>query len=145
MGRPELAREPRFAEEAARYANQDELDALISAWTSGLDKREIVARLQAAGVPCGPVLSVPELLQDPHLRARGFFEWVTHPDAGAWDMEGPVYRLSRTPAHIRLNAPRFGEHTAYALGHLLGHPPAELAELDAAGVTGTQPNMSVHQ
>jgi crotonobetainyl-CoA:carnitine CoA-transferase CaiB-like acyl-CoA transferase len=60
-------------------------------------------------------------------------------------MEGPLCRLSRTPAHIRLNAPRFGEHTAWALGHLLGHAEAELDELQRTGITGTTPNMAVHQ
>ena len=145
MGRPELARDPRFADEPARYHNQDELDALIGAWTAGLDKMEVFGRLQAVGVPCGPVQSAPEVFYDPHPRARGFFERVAHPDAGVWDMEGPVYRLSRTLAHIRINAPRFGEHNAYVLEHLLGRPAAELPELEAADVIGTRPNMAVHQ
>jgi crotonobetainyl-CoA:carnitine CoA-transferase CaiB-like acyl-CoA transferase len=145
MGRPELAHDPRFATEPDRYRSQDELDAIISAWTAGLDKMEVFERLQAVGVPCGPVLSVPELMENPHLRARGFFERVTHPDAGTWDMEGPAYRLSRTPAHIRINGPCFGEHNTYVLGALLGLPDDERSALADAGVTAEQPNMAVHQ
>ena len=96
-------------------------------------------------MPCGPVLAVPEIFANPHLRGRGFFERVTHPVAGTWDMEGPLFRLSETPVHIRLSAPCFGEHTAWALGHLLGLPNTRLAELETAGITGTEPDMSVHQ
>ncbi len=145
MGRPELARDGRFAGERVRYLNQDELDAIIAAWTAERDKDDIVALLQAKGVPSAPVLSVPEVLHDPHLRARGFFERVTHADAGTWDMEGPVYRLSASPAHIRINAPRFGEHNAYVLGHLLGRAYSELQDLERLDVIGTRPNMAVHQ
>lgn len=145
MGRPELARDPRFADAAARHAHQDELDALIASWTAGQDKIELFHRLQAAGVPCGPVLNPAEVFFDPHLRARGFFEWVTHPEAGTWDMEGPIYRLSRTPAHIRINAPCFGEHNGWVLQHLLGLPEDEEHELAATGIIGTVPNLAVHQ
>ncbi len=145
MGRPELARDPRFADAAARRAHQDELDAIIAAWTAGQDKIALFHHLQAAGVPCGPVLNPAEVFFDPHLRARGFFEWVTHPEAGTWDMEGPIYRLSRTPAHIRINAPCFGEHNGWVLRHLLGLSAEEEATLAAAGIIGTVPNMAVHQ
>jgi crotonobetainyl-CoA:carnitine CoA-transferase CaiB-like acyl-CoA transferase len=91
------------------------------------------------------VLNPAEVFFDPHLRARGFFEWVTHPEAGTWDMEGPIYRLSRTPAHIRINAPCFGEHNGWVLAHLLGLPEGELTTLSAEGIIGTEPNMAVHQ
>ncbi len=145
IGRPELAADLRYATEPQRYARQEELDGVIAAWTAAQDKMAAFHTLQAAGVPCGPVLTAAELMIEPHLRARGFFERVTHPDAGTWDMEGPIYRLSPGPAHIRINAPRFGEHTAWALGHLLGLPSATLESLEAAGITGDTPNMSVHQ
>jgi crotonobetainyl-CoA:carnitine CoA-transferase CaiB-like acyl-CoA transferase len=145
MGRPELARDSRFATAAARKAHEEELDGLIAAWTADQDKLELFHRLQAVGVPCGPVLNPAEVFFDPHLRARGFFEWVTHPEAGTWDMEGPIYRLSRTPAHIRINAPCFGEHNGWVLAHLLGLPEGELTTLSAEGIIGTEPNMAVHQ
>jgi len=145
MGRPALARDPRFATAVARKAHEEELDGLIAAWTATQDKTALFHRLQATGVPCGPVLNPAEVLCDPHLRARGFFEWVTHPEAGTWDMEGPIYHLSCTPAHIRINAPCFGEHNAWVLGHLLGVPEGELMALAAEGVIGTEPNMAVHQ
>ena len=64
--------------------------------------------IQAAGVPAGAVLTVPELFVDPHLRARGFWEQIAHPDAGIWDVDGVAWRLHERPAHIRIPAPREG-------------------------------------
>lgn len=145
IGRPDLAQDPHFANEQERHSHQDELDGLIEAWTASRDKWEVFEQLTAAGVPCGPVLSAPEVFRDPHLRARGFFERVTHADAGTWDMEGPLYRLSGSPAHIRINAPRFGEHNYYVLAHLLGMHEGELPVLEREGTVGARPNMAVHQ
>ena len=105
---------------------------------------EAARTLQAAGVSAAPVLKLQRLLEDEHLRARGFWETVSHPAAGEWDMEGPVWRMSRTPGHVRLPAPRFGEHNGWVLGELLGLSEAEIAELEASGVTAREPNAGVH-
>ena len=83
-------------------------------------------------------------MQDKHLRSRGFWESVSHPTAGTWDMEGPVWRMSKTPAHVRLPAPRFGEHNQWVLSELLGLSETEIAALEAAGVTAREPNLGVH-
>ena len=72
--------------------------------------------LQAAGVPAGAVLGVADLTTDPHLRARGFWESVSHADAGEWEIEGPAWRLAGNPAAVRLPAPRFGEASPAAAG-----------------------------
>jgi crotonobetainyl-CoA:carnitine CoA-transferase CaiB-like acyl-CoA transferase len=145
MGRPELAADERFADVVSRYRNRDALDELISEWTRERTKEEEAEALQAAGVPASPVLSVPELFADPHLRARGFFESVSHSVAGVWEMEGPHWRMSESPGHIRLPAPAFGEHNRYVLGELLGLSEEELAALEAEGVSGTTPDRSVHE
>ena len=84
---------------------------------------------------------IPRLMQDEHLRARGFWETVAHADAGTWDMEGPVWRMSR---HARPHPPRpprmFGEHNDWVLRDLLGLSDAEIADLEAEGVTAREPN-----
>ena len=59
-------------------------------------------------------------------------------------MEGPVWRMSRTPAHIRLPAPMFGEHNNWVLHDILALTDAEIAALDAEGVTAREPNLGVH-
>jgi crotonobetainyl-CoA:carnitine CoA-transferase CaiB-like acyl-CoA transferase len=144
MGRPELAADPRFADVVSRYRNQDELDAIVEEWTRRLTPQAVTEALQAAGIPAAPVLGVPALFDDPHLRARGFWETVSHPDAGTWDMDGVPWRMSRSPAHVRLPAPRFAEHNDYVLRGLLGLSEEEIRELAAAGVIGDRPNPGVH-
>jgi crotonobetainyl-CoA:carnitine CoA-transferase CaiB-like acyl-CoA transferase len=133
MGRPELAADTRFADVVSRYRNQEELDRIVGEWTRQLAPQAVTQALQAAGVAAAPVLGVPALFDDAHLRARGFWESVSHPDAGTWDVDGVPWRLSRSPAHIRLPAPRFGEHNDYVLRGLLGLSEAEVRELAGAG------------
>jgi len=144
MGRPELAADPRFVDVVSRYRNQDGLDAIVAEWTRRLTPQAVTEALQAAGIPAAPVLGVPALFDDLHLRARDFWEPVSHPDAGMWDVDGVPWRMSRSPAHIRLPAPRFAEHNDYVLRGLLGLSEEEIQELAAAGVTGDRPNPSVH-
>jgi len=144
MGRPEVAADPRFADAVSRYRNQDELDGIVGEWTRQLTPQAVTEALQEAGVAAAPVLGVPALFDDPHLRARGFWESVSHPDGGTWDVDGVPWRLSRSPAHIRLPAPRFGEHNEYVLRGLLGLSDEEMRGLAEAGVVGDRPNPSVH-
>jgi len=145
MGRPELASDARFADVVSRYRNQDALDVLVAAWTRERPKAAAAAALQAAGVPASPVLSAAEVFEDAHLRARGFYESVAHSVAGVWEVEGPHWRFSESPAHIRLAAPAFGEHNGYVFRELLGLSAEEIAELEAEGVTGSTPNWAVHE
>lgn len=145
MDRPELASDRRFADVVSRYRNQDALDGLVSEWTRERTKEEVAEALQAAGVPASPVLSVPEVFADAHLRARGFYESVAHSVAGVWEVEGPHWRMSESPGHVRLPAPAFGEHNSYVLGELLGLSEEEMAALEREGVTGSTPNWSVHE
>jgi crotonobetainyl-CoA:carnitine CoA-transferase CaiB-like acyl-CoA transferase len=143
MGRAELAADPRFADVVSRYRHQDELDEAISAWTRGKTPQEAALALQEAGVAAAPVASVADLMEDPHLRARGFFEKTAHPEAGVWEMDGVPWRLSLTPAHVRLSTPCFGEHNDYVFRHLLGLSAEELAALERQGVTGREPEEAV--
>jgi len=145
MGRPELAGDQRFADVVSRYRNQDALDETIGEWTQTMEKQAAAEALQAAGVPAMPVLTVQDLFADEHLRTRGFFEAVSHTVAGGWEMEGPHWRMSETPGHIRVPPPCFGEHNAWVFGELLGLSGEEIAALEAEGVTGTVPDWSVHE
>ena len=145
MGHPEMASDPRFADVVSRHRNQDALDELIAEWTRERTKEDAAEALQATGVSASPVLSAPEVFADPHLRARGFYENVSHSVAGEWDVEGPHWRMSESPGHIRLPAPAFGEHNGYVLGELLGLSAEEIAALEREGVTGSTPDWSVHE
>ena len=145
LEQPGIARDPRFADVVSRYRNQDELDETICAWTKDRTKEDAAEALQSAGVPAMPVLGVPEVFADEHLRARGFFEPVSHPIAGVWDVDGPPWRMSESPAHIRLPAPTFAEHNRYVFGGLLGLSDEEIAKLEVEGITGSAPNRTVHE
>ena len=145
MGRPELALDGRFADVVSRYRNQDALDGLVSEWTGERTNEEAAEALQAAGVPASPVLSAPEVFKEPHLRARGFYESVSHSVAGVWEVEGPHWRMSESPGRVRLPAPAFGEHNGYVFGELLGLSEEEIAALEREGITGSTPDWSVHE
>jgi len=145
VGLPALARDERFADVVSRYHNQDDLDGMIAAWSRERTKEEAGEALQAAGVPAMPVLSVPEVFAEEQLRAREFFETVSHAIAGIWDIDGVHWRMRETPAHVRLPAPAFAEHNDYVLGELLRLSEEEIAQLEAEGVTGRTPNRAVHE
>lgn len=134
---PAWAEDERFTRASSRYEHQDELDELIGTWTMEIEDYEAMHLLQAAGVPAGPVLDAKDLLAEPHLHARGFFETVPHPVAGAHPEIAPFAQFSKTPLHIRMPAPCLGQHNDYVLGELLGISGEEMAHLKEKGVIGT--------
>ncbi len=145
MGQPELASDERFTSNDSRKANEDALDRIIGIWTASRGHYEAMHHLQRFGVTAGSVLTIPELMADPHLRSRGSWVPHTHPDAGTWEMEAPPWKLSRTPGHIRMPAPGFAQHNSYVFRELLGLPESETAELYEAGITADDPDETLHQ
>jgi crotonobetainyl-CoA:carnitine CoA-transferase CaiB-like acyl-CoA transferase len=138
-GRPTWSEEPRFATLAGRLRHQDGLDAAIGAWTCGEDAFELMRRLQEAGVAAGVVVNAEELVNDPHLRERGFYWEIDHPEAGRHRYAGQPIRLSDTPARVYRRAPCLGEHNHAVLGNLLGLTGAEIDDLERNGVIGYSP------
>jgi crotonobetainyl-CoA:carnitine CoA-transferase CaiB-like acyl-CoA transferase len=133
IGRPELAREPRFATAPGRRAASAELDALLCAFTRALPMEEVEARLQEVGVPASAVQNSPECWRDPQLRHRGHFLRVAHPTHEASFVEGSRFLLSRTPAHVEGPAPTLGADTHAVLTGILGYDDEKIAELAIAG------------
>jgi len=133
MERPDLVTDPRFATNEDRVANTAELRAEIAAWTCRYPKHEVAERLEAAGVPGGPVLDTSELLRDPHLVARGFVKTIEHPEQGPVPMLGWAPRLSASEVDL-VAAPGLGAHTDEVLGADLGLDSAAVAELRARGI-----------
>lgn len=128
MGRAELTEDPRFASNKARVANAEELKPEIAAWTSQFSKYEIGEKLEAAGVPGGPVLDTAELLHDPHLVERGFVKTIQHPEHGEVPMLGWAPRLSASEVDLEV-APALGQHTDQVLADDLGLDAEALADL----------------
>jgi crotonobetainyl-CoA:carnitine CoA-transferase CaiB-like acyl-CoA transferase len=133
LGAPALAREPRFASLEARRAHAGALDAALAALTAPLEMEEIERRLRAAGVPASGVYNSPEAARDPQLRHRDHFVTVAHPTQGESVVEGPRFRLSRTPARVTGPAPSFGDSTQWVLETVLGYDDERLAALAIAG------------
>jgi crotonobetainyl-CoA:carnitine CoA-transferase CaiB-like acyl-CoA transferase len=132
MEAPDLACDPRFATNAARFAHQDALDACIEAWTRTMDPYDVMYLLQAAGIPAGVVQNARDKQErDPQLAARGFYQEGDHPNLGRHAFEGLPVQFSRSTWAIRHGAPLFGEHGAAVYGDLLGRTPTELGTLAA--------------
>lgn len=119
MVRPDLVADPRFATGPDRARNMDDLDEIISSWTAVYGRWELAEGLLEQHVPCAPVLSLAEVAQDEHLKARGMLREVEHPDYGRVVVPGSPIRLSESPLEQVRPAPRLGEHTEQVLGELL--------------------------
>ncbi len=143
LGRPEWAEDPRLSGTLARWENREEIDRLLEAETVGWDSQELMNALQAEGVPAGAVLDSKDLLFNPHLKERGFYEVVRHhPSTGMPPLPyaGRPWKLSETPAVTPRAAPVMGEHNEYVFGELLGMSGDEVTDLERQGVIGYAPD-----
>jgi formyl-CoA transferase len=134
MGQPELAQNPRYATHAARGAVQVELDALINEWTKTIDLAPLEALLTDHGVPCGLIYTAPDMLADPHFKARNAIVDVPHPVFGSLKMQNVAPRLSDTPGAVRHAGPELGEHTDDVLKGILGIAAEKLDDWRARGI-----------
>ena len=134
MGREDLAADPRYATHAARGENQAELDRIISDWTRNWPLPELLALLEANGVPCGRIFRAPDMLEDPQFAARQSIVEVDHPVFGRVKMQNAFPKLSETPGSVRWPGPALGEHTREVLEGL-GVDADRLADLAARKVT----------
>ena len=133
LGRDDLVEDPRFDSVAQRLRHRAELERLVEALTARQPRAHWLAQCEAAGVPAGPINTVPEALDDPHVHARGMVQELAHPDAGRVKGLGNPVKLSATPPAMRKAAPRLGEDTDAILAELGLDPPA-IAALRAKGV-----------
>jgi len=134
VGRPEWARDSRFARNPDRVTNREALDDLIAQAMKREPSATWIEKLRAAGVPCGPINSVADALNDPHTLARGMVRTVKHPKVGDLRMVGIPFRLSATPEAIRRAPPLLGQHTEEVLGADLGFSAERIAQLRAEKV-----------
>jgi len=132
IGRPELADDPEWATPEARLHKLDKMFQMIEEWTTQHDKWAIMDILNAVNVPCGPILSTKELLEDESLAKTGAVVEVEHPQRGAFKTVGCPIRLSDSPVEV-YTSPALGEHNAEILQDI-GIDPSELDALKEAGV-----------
>jgi formyl-CoA transferase len=135
MGQPELAQDERYATHIARGLHQDELDALVNAWTATLTVDEVDALMTEYSIPAGRVYRAPEMLADPHFQARQAIIEVETQNRGRIKMQNAFPKLSRTPSTIRRPAPAVpGQDNAEVFAERLGMGADELERLAAAGI-----------
>src|SRR5262249_41542687 len=125
---------PRFLTAALRKQHEDELDTIITQWTSGRDRWELTEMLQRAGVAAMPTLSNRDLALDPHLRERGFLVELDHAEVGRRTHTGIPWTMSGTACKVRGPAPLLGADTDEVLIDLLGFSTARIETLRHSGV-----------
>jgi formyl-CoA transferase len=134
MGRPDLKIDPKFVDHASRGTNQQELDGIISGWTSSFDLPDLLALLESKGIPASRVYRAPDMLADPQFAAREAIVTVEHPVFGPVKMQNAFPKLSATPGRVRWPGPALGQHTDEVLKEKLGYDAKRLEALRAHGV-----------
>lgn len=132
MGDPE-AKDPRFASMAGRCEHVDEVDRVVERWTSSRTKQQVADLLSSTGIPTAPVVGLAELMDDPHVEARGVLRRMSD-ERGEWMTLGSPLFLSDSPMAEPTRAPGLGADTDRILGDELGMNDEEIAELRSMGV-----------
>jgi formyl-CoA transferase len=133
IGREDLLDAPRFSDITTLYHYNDEIEAMVATWTRQHTKHEVMERLGKVGVPCGACLDTKEILEDPHLRARGMVVDVEHPTRGKFTLPGCPVQLSASPVEVQ-PSPLLGQHSREVLNQWLGLSETDLDTLRQEGV-----------
>ncbi|MEM7540470.1 MAG: CoA transferase [Pseudomonadota bacterium] len=135
MGREDLITDPDFENDGVRLQRVDEVIAVIEAWLKTFpDVDSAIAKLEASGVPCAPILSVEDTTQHPHHLARQTVRTVNDPIYGEFQMPGMPARFIGKEPHPGYVAPTLGEHNAAVLKEVLGKSDADIEALAEDGV-----------
>ena len=129
LGRPEWARDERFATNPQRVRHRDELIAAIRALTVARSTDDWVAAMEAAKVPCGPINTLERVFENPQVRARGLRIEMPHAESPAVPLVANPIRLSESPVDYRRAPPTLGQHTDEVLGDWLALDAAAIAQL----------------
>jgi formyl-CoA transferase len=132
IGKAELADDPAWATPEVRLSKLDKMFALVEEWTEQHTKWEVMEELNACDIPCGPILSTKELIEDETLAELGSVVEVAHPERGSFKTVGCPLKLSDSPVDVE-RPPLLGEHNDEVLTEL-GYTEAELGRFRAAGV-----------
>ena len=132
-GHPEMATDPRMANNAGRVAHEKIIDQALADWCARHDSEDILALLEQARVPGGPIYNVEDMVADPHFNARGLFEQV---EINGKPLKIPAIlpKLERTPGRTDWPGAAVGSHTDHVLRDLLQLEEADIQALRAAGI-----------
>ncbi len=133
LGFAELAHDERFESMKARLANYSELRPRIEQIVAKQTRAELIAAMAEVGIPAGPINSVAEILEDPHIHARQMVAELTHPEYGPLKVLGIPVKLSETPGAVEKAPPKFGEHNPDVL-KMIGYSDKDVADFEKANV-----------
>jgi crotonobetainyl-CoA:carnitine CoA-transferase CaiB-like acyl-CoA transferase len=133
-GREDMAEDPELKHNPGRVIHQERIDQALADWCQQHSSAEIIAKLESARVPVGPIYSVEDMMTDPHYIARGMFEEV---DVNGKALKIPAIspKLSETPGRTDWPGAQIGAHNQEILGDLLGLSPETLEQLHQDGIT----------
>ncbi len=132
IGREELIDDPAWATPQARLPKLDKCFEMIEEWTMTKTKFEVMATLNPLNVPCGPILSIEELINEQSLMDTNTVVEVSHPVRGSYKSIGNPIKLSASPANVK-RSPLLGEHTDEVLSSVLGYDASEIENFRKAG------------
>jgi crotonobetainyl-CoA:carnitine CoA-transferase CaiB-like acyl-CoA transferase len=133
IGREDMITDPRFATNAARVANRDEVNDIVAAWIAQRDRDEVLAIFNEAGVTGAPIYDARDIIADPHVQGRGVLVELPDDETGSAIHHNIHPRLSATPGTFRRPAPKLGEHTEAVLEDA-GFSAEDIARLKQGGV-----------
>jgi formyl-CoA transferase len=136
IGKPDWATDPEYATPGARLPKLKEIFDTIEEWTMTKDKMEVMEICNPLDIPCGPILSMKELAEEPSLRETGTVVEVDHPTRGKYLTVGMPVKLSDSPAEVK-RSPLLGEHNEEILLKVLGYSSDEVAEIQRSGALGS--------
>jgi CoA:oxalate CoA-transferase len=134
LGLPELLTDERFSEYAPRHQHEKELKPILDRVFSHYTQSEALAMLAKAGIPCAPVNSIDQVLENPQIKARDMIVEVEHPIAGILKLAGLPIKMSLTPGAIEKPAPTLGQHTEQVLSTFLGLSREQIEDLRHRGI-----------
>jgi formyl-CoA transferase len=135
IGKPEWATDPEYAKPEARLPKLKEIFDTIEQWTMTKTKMEVMEICNPLDIPCGPILSMKEIAEEPSLRETGTVVEVDHPTRGKYLTVGMPVKLSDSPAEVK-RSPLLGEHNEEILSKVLGYSSDEVAEIQRSGALG---------
>ena len=135
IGKPEWKDDPNYAKPEARLDKIPQIFDTIEGWTKTKEKFEVMEACNPLNIPCGPILSMKELAEEPSLRETGTIVEVDHPTRGKYLTVGNPVKLSDSPSEVT-RSPLLGEHTEEILSQVLGYSEAELESIRESGAIG---------
>lgn len=134
IGREDLKGDPRFESNVKRSKNADAVDGIIGEWMSEMNRDAAVSVLRDAGIPCGPVNEISEVVHDPHLEEREMINWIDHPSYGKIAVPGLPIRLGDSDLPTIEPSPEQGQHTEEVLKRRLDLSDEDIQRLRDEGV-----------